>query len=69
MKEDVEVPFIPGRPFMKTTKVIIDVDGGKLQLKDQEEEVNFSMLEGIYNLEAKDFSAVKEVLFETSKLG
>jgi len=33
MKEDVEVPLILGRPFMKIVKVIIYVDGGKLKIK------------------------------------
>ncbi|XP_020209003.1 uncharacterized protein LOC109793934 [Cajanus cajan] len=33
MEEDFEVPLILGRPFMKTTKVIIDVDDGKLRLE------------------------------------
>jgi len=32
MEEDVEVPLILGRPFMKTTKIIIDVDKGKLKV-------------------------------------
>jgi hypothetical protein len=31
MEEDSEVPLILGRPFMKTAKVIIDVDEGKLK--------------------------------------
>jgi len=30
MDEDSEVPLILSRPFMKTTKVLIDVDDGKL---------------------------------------
>ena len=32
IKEDVDVPLILGRPFMKTAKVIIDVDKGKLKV-------------------------------------
>jgi len=31
MEEDAEVPLILGRPFMKTAKVIIDVDKGNLR--------------------------------------
>jgi len=30
---DSEVPLILGRPFMKTTKVIISVDNGKLKVR------------------------------------
>ena len=32
MEEDAKVPLILGRPFMKTAKVIIDVDKGKLKV-------------------------------------
>ncbi|KAK7353640.1 hypothetical protein VNO80_19091 [Phaseolus coccineus] len=38
IKEDREVPLILGRPFMKTTKVIIDVDKGKLKVRTQDDE-------------------------------
>jgi len=54
MKEDSEVPLILGRPFMKTTKVIKDVNGDKLTLRDQEEEVKFNMFEATYKLKLKD---------------
>ncbi|XP_052736076.1 uncharacterized protein LOC128197720 [Vigna angularis] len=37
--EDERVPIILGRPFMKTAKVIIDVDEGMVVLQDQEERV------------------------------
>ncbi|XP_014498662.1 uncharacterized protein LOC106759826 [Vigna radiata var. radiata] len=40
MEENAEIPMILGRPFMKATKVIINVDEGTIALKDQEEEVN-----------------------------
>ena len=33
MKEVEEVPLILGRPFMKTTRIIIDVDKEELQLR------------------------------------
>ena len=32
IEEDAEVPLILGRSFMKTAKVIIDVDKGKLKV-------------------------------------
>ena len=31
IEEDLEVPLILGWPFMKTTRVIIDVDNGQLK--------------------------------------
>jgi len=45
MEEDVEVPLILGRSFMKTARVIIDVDKGKLKVHVQDEEVNFDVFE------------------------
>ena len=45
IEEDAEVPLILGRPFMKTTKVIIDVDKGKLKVCVLDEEVSFNVFE------------------------
>jgi len=45
MEEDVEVPLILGRSFMKTARLIIDVDKGKLKVRVQDEEVNFDVFE------------------------
>ena len=47
MEEDVEVPLILGKPFMKTVKVIIDVDKGKLKVCGQDEEVSFDVFEAM----------------------
>ena len=47
MEEDVEVPLILGRPFMKTARVLIDVDDGKLIMRVQDEEVNFNVFEAM----------------------
>ncbi|XP_020208839.1 uncharacterized protein LOC109793780 [Cajanus cajan] len=47
MEEDSEVPLILGRPFMKTTKVIIDVDDGKLKVRVHGDEVNFNIFEAV----------------------
>ncbi|XP_028215057.1 uncharacterized protein LOC114397142 [Glycine soja] len=47
MDEDNEVPLILGRPFMKTAKVIIDVDDGKLNVKVQDDEVQFNVFEAM----------------------
>ena len=47
MEEDVEVPLILGRPFMKTARVLIDVDDGKLTVRVQDEEVNFNVFEAM----------------------
>jgi len=47
IEEDVDVPLILGRPFMKTTKVIIDVDKGKLKVCVENEEVSFNVFEAM----------------------
>jgi hypothetical protein len=47
MEEDVEVPLILGRPFMKTPRVIIDVDNGKLKVRVQDDEINFNVFEAM----------------------
>jgi len=47
IEEDVDVPLILGRPFMKTTKVIIDVDKGKLKVCVENKEVSFNVFEAM----------------------
>ena len=52
MKEDKEVPLILGRPFMKTARIIVDVDKGELQVRTQDEEVTLNLLYGLKNFKA-----------------
>ncbi|XP_017438189.1 uncharacterized protein LOC108344235 [Vigna angularis] len=47
MEEDVNVPHILGRPFMKTARVLIDVENDKLKVRVQDEEVNFDVFEAM----------------------
>jgi len=47
IEEDAKVPLILGRPFMKTAKVIIDVDKGRLKVCVQDEEVSFNVFEAM----------------------
>ncbi|XP_047183098.1 uncharacterized protein LOC124849233 [Vigna umbellata] len=47
MEEDVDVPLILGRPFMKTARVLIDMENGKLKVRVQDEEVNFNVFEAM----------------------
>ncbi|XP_020209283.1 uncharacterized protein LOC109794224 [Cajanus cajan] len=47
MEEDFEVPLILGWSFMKTAKVIIDVDDGKLKVRVHGDEVNFNIFEAM----------------------
>nr|KYP33142.1 hypothetical protein KK1_046021 [Cajanus cajan] len=48
IEEDVDVPLILGRPFMKTARVLIDVDDGKLKVRVNDEEVNFDVLDAMH---------------------
>ncbi|XP_047183032.1 uncharacterized protein LOC124849187, partial [Vigna umbellata] len=47
MEEYGDVPLILGRLFMKTVRVLIDVENGKLKVRVQDEEVNFDMFEAM----------------------
>ncbi|XP_014511736.1 uncharacterized protein LOC106770440 [Vigna radiata var. radiata] len=47
MEEDIDVPLILGRPFMKTAIVLIDVDNEKLKVRVQNEEVDFNVFEAM----------------------
>ncbi|XP_027936376.1 uncharacterized protein LOC114191404 [Vigna unguiculata] len=69
MEKDEGVPLILGRPFMKTAKVVINVDEGTLKLKDQDEEVNFNVFEAVQEStdEETSLKAINEVLSVTSR--
>ncbi|XP_014503152.1 uncharacterized protein LOC106763480 [Vigna radiata var. radiata] len=53
MEKNAEIPIILGRSFLKTTKVIINVDEGTIALKDQEEEVILSVCKTGRQIEEK----------------
>ncbi|XP_073133339.1 uncharacterized protein [Henckelia pumila] len=44
MDEDYEVPMILGRPFLATSRALIDVEKGELVLRMNDEQVMFNML-------------------------
>ncbi|XP_058783297.1 uncharacterized protein LOC131657974 [Vicia villosa] len=45
MEEDHEVPVILGKPFMKTARMMIDMDAGIMKVRVQDEEVKFNLFE------------------------
>ncbi|XP_058777044.1 uncharacterized protein LOC131651394 [Vicia villosa] len=47
MEEDRDVPLILGRPFMKTTRMMIDVDDGIMKVRVQDKEVIFTLFESM----------------------
>jgi len=71
IEEDVKVPLILGRPFMKTAKVIIDVDKGKLKVCVQDEEVSFNVFEAMeYSNDQNEcfrVDVIDDICFETQK--
>ena len=49
MEEDVEIPLILGRPFLKTSRALIDHKEDKLTLRIQDEKVVFDMFKATEN--------------------
>ena len=47
MEEDQEIPLILGWPFLAIGRALIDVQGGKLTLRVNEEEVNFDIFQAM----------------------
>jgi hypothetical protein len=47
IQEDLEVHLILGRPFIKTARVIIDVDNGQLEVRVEDDGVKFDVLEAM----------------------
>ena len=43
MEEDKEIPIILGRPFLKTTRTLIDVENETLTLRNGDEKVQFNL--------------------------
>ena len=39
MEEDKEIPIILGRPFLATSRAMVDVQRGELKLRVQDDEV------------------------------
>ncbi|XP_047170108.1 uncharacterized protein LOC124838525 [Vigna umbellata] len=47
MEENEDVPLILGRPFMKTGRVLIDVENYNLKVRVQDKEVNFDVFKAM----------------------
>src|SRR3954470_20815359 len=47
MEEDRDVPLILGRPFMKTARMMIDIDDGLMKVRVDNEEVTFNLFEAM----------------------
>jgi hypothetical protein len=70
MEEDDDAPLILGRPFMKTARMMIDVDNGLMKVRVQNEEVAFHIFEAKKHLNDKHDSfridATEEKLVEVA---
>jgi hypothetical protein len=70
MEEDDDAPLILGRPFMKTARMMIDVDNGLMKVRVQNEEVAFHLFEAKKHLNDKHDSfridATEEKLVEVA---
>ena len=47
MEDDKEIPIILGRPFLATGRAMINVHKGELKLRVQDDEVRFSVFNGV----------------------
>src|ERR1051325_7151044 len=55
MEEDVDAPLILGRPFMKTARMMIDIDDGLMKVRVQDEEICFNLFEAMkHPMDKKD---------------
>lgn len=72
IEEDHEVPLILGRPFMKTTQIMIDADNGQMKVRVQDENVIFNLLDAMKHPEGKgvcfQIDATKKSIQEVKKL-
>ena len=62
MEEDKEIPIILGRPFLATSRVMIDVQRGELKLRVQEDEVKFNVFEAVRHPAESDTCFVVETV-------
>lgn len=49
MDDKVEVPLILGRPFLETSKALIDVKDGQMVLQASEDEIIFKLRDSMRN--------------------
>jgi len=71
MEEDDDAPLILGRPFMKTARMMIDVDDGLMKVRVQNEEVTFDLFKAMKHSKDRSDSfridVIEEAILEVSK--
>ena len=72
MEEDEEIPIILGRPFLATSRAMIDVQKGELKLRVQDDEVRFSVFDVVRHPAESDacfmIEAVEAIVYSQSGL-
>jgi hypothetical protein len=71
IEEDDDVPLILGRPFMKTVRMMIDIDDRIMKVRVQDEDVIFNLWEAMKHPKDKDvcfkLDATKEAIIVARK--
>ena len=62
MEEDKEIPIILGKPFLATSRAMIDVQRGELKLRVQEEKVKFNVFEAVRHPAESDTCFMAEIV-------
>ena len=62
MEEDKERPIILGRPFLVTGRAMINVQRGELNLRVQDDEVNFNVFEAVRHMAKSDTCFIVETI-------
>jgi hypothetical protein len=58
MDEDEKVPLILGRPFLATSRAMINVFGGKLTLRVDDESVTFDVKNSMSHPSSQDDTSI-----------
>ncbi|XP_058766201.1 uncharacterized protein LOC131639754 [Vicia villosa] len=70
MEEDVDAPLKLGRPFMKTARMMIDVDDGLMKMRIQDEDICFNLFEAMKHSNDKGhrfrLDVTEEAIFEVT---
>ena len=62
MEEDKEIPIILGRPFLATSRPMIDVRWGELKLRVQDDNVKFNVFEAVRHPAESDTCFMIEIV-------
>ena len=65
IEEDYDIPLILGRPFMLTTKCVVDMGNGNLEMSVEDHKVTFNLFEAIkHPSDSKTYFKVEAIMQE-----